>query len=171
MSADILVAIDLQNIFVRSGSDWASPMFQQARADILSRIASYGDRVVLTRFVAPEQPAGAWVPYYRDWPFALQPQDAPDYQLIDELAGRPTLDEPTFGKWGPALRAAIGAAGSVELIGVATDCCVIATALPMADAGIAVTVPAGACAGSTPENHEKALSLMELYAPLITVQR
>ena len=53
--------------------------------------------------------------------------------------------------------------------GVATDCGVISTALPMADAGVAVRVVGDACAGSTPENHAHALAVMSLYAPQITV--
>lgn len=169
--SDVLVVIDVQNVFADPGSTWGSPMFAEARGRIASRVAAYGERVVFTRFIAPKTPEGAWVKYYEDWPFALTPPDSEQYQLISEYADRPSVDETTFGKWAPQLQRAIGDASSVELIGVATDCCVLSTALPMSDAGVAVTVTADACAGSTPENHEKALSIMELYTPLITVTR
>ena len=169
-TCDVLVCIDLQHVFADPESDWGSPMFADARPNIASRAKAYGpDRTVFTRFVAPERPTGAWVAYYEQWPFALVPADSELYALMPEYAGRPTVDEPTFGKWFPALRAAIGDAESVELVGVATDCCVISTALPMADAGVRVVVRSDACAGSTPENHAKALDVMRLYAPLITV--
>jgi nicotinamidase-related amidase len=74
----------------------------------------------------------------------------------------------TFGKW-PVLGSVLGKGARVTLAGVATDCCVISTALPMADAGVSVRVAADACAGSTPENHAHALAVLSLYAPQITV--
>ena len=43
------------------------------------------------------------------------------------------------------------------LAGVATDCCVLSTALAAADAGCLVEVVADACAGSSDEAHERAL--------------
>lgn len=167
--ADALVAIDLQTVFADPASPWGSPMFAAARPRVLERIAAYGDDVVLTRFVAPAVPTGAWVEYYRQWPFALVGGDDPLYALIPELAGRAGVDEPTFGKWTPALRAALDGAGSVEVVGVSTDCCVISTVLPMADAGVRVVVDAAGCAGSTPAEHGRALALMGLYAPLVEV--
>jgi nicotinamidase-related amidase len=56
------------------------------------------------------------------------------------------------------------------LAGVSTDCCVLSTALPAADAGVKVRVAADACAGATDETHRQALELMALYAPLIDVR-
>ena len=38
-----------------------------------------------------------------------------------------------------------------------------------ADAGASVTVVTDACAGSTDDNHAKALDVMALYAPLVTL--
>ncbi|KNX38588.1 cysteine hydrolase family protein [Luteipulveratus halotolerans] len=170
-ASDVLLVIDAQNVFADPESDWGSPMFADARPRIASRVAAYDDRVVFTRFIAPETPEGAWVKYYEDWPFALTSPDARQYRMIDEYADRPTVDETTFGKWGPQLERALGDARSVELVGVATDCCVISTALAMSDVGYALTVRAEACAGSTPDNHTKALDVMALYSPLITVER
>lgn len=55
------------------------------------------------------------------------------------------------------------------LTGVSTDCCVISTALSAADAGATITVVSDACAGSTPENHAAALTVLGLYPPQIRV--
>jgi nicotinamidase-related amidase len=57
--------------------------------------------------------------------------------------------------------------GPLTVVGVATDCCVISTVLPAADAGVAVRVVTDACAGSTDEDHDRALRVMSLYAPLV----
>ena len=79
------------------------------------------------------------------------------------------VTEATFGKWGARLRAVVGEQPRLTLAGVATDCCVIATALPAADAGATVRIAADACAGSTPENHQRALDAMALFGPQITI--
>ncbi|MDQ2757479.1 MAG: cysteine hydrolase [Actinomycetota bacterium] len=178
---DALVVVDVQHVFADPGSPWGSPMWAAARPHVLARLASYGERAVLTRYLAPDRPTGAWVSYFDQWPWALVPPDDPLYALVPEVAevagDHPTLDLSTFGKWGPGLAAALARVGggqparSVEVVGLATDCCVVSTVLAMADSGVAVTVTADACGGSTPDNHERALALMELYAPLVTVLR
>lgn len=56
------------------------------------------------------------------------------------------------------------------LAGVATDCCVLATALPAADAGASVTVVGDACAGSDDTAHRRALEAMAVFDPQIRVR-
>lgn len=173
MAAPWLVAIDLQHVFGASRSPWASPTFETAAAGVARLAPAFGDRTVFTRYVAPAKPTGAWREYFAVWPFARVPHDDPLYDLADladvARAGAPVVTRTTFGKWGPELAAATGDAGTLVLAGVATDCCVISTALAAADAGRRVLVVDDACAGSTPENHDRALEIMRLYAPLIEV--
>ena len=78
------------------------------------------------------------------------------------------LSAGTFGKW-PVLRDIVGDDAHVTLTGVSTDCCVLSTALPAADAGATVRVAAAGCAGSSLENHARALAAMALYGPQITL--
>lgn len=166
-----LVVVDMQVIFARPGSPWATPGFGDAAAGIARLLPAFGERVVYTRFVAPATPTGSWVDYYRDWPFALVPPDAPDYDLVRELpAGdHPVVSETTFGKWGPALAEAVGGATELVLTGVSTDCCVLSTALAAADAGMHARVVADACAGVSEADHRRALGTMALYRPLLEV--
>ncbi|RZU19696.1 nicotinamidase-related amidase [Kribbella rubisoli] len=163
----VLALIDLQRIFADPESGWATPGFERVISPTKDLLEIFGSDVVFTRFVAPEEPFGAWVPYYREFPFALQSPDADDYQLVDEFKGARTLDKTTFGAWGPELAARAG--GRLVLGGVTTDCCVISTALAAIDAGVQVQVVEEACAGSTDENHRKALDIMRLYAPMIEI--
>ncbi len=163
----VLALIDLQRIFADPASGWATPDFQRVVEPTRELIKLFAPDVVFTRFVAPEEPEGAWVGYYEQFPFALQPADSEDYQLVDEFKGAPTLDKTTFGAWGPELAAR--ADGRLVLAGVATDCCVISTALAAVDAGVQVQVVEEACAGSTAENHGKAIDLMRLYAPMLEI--
>ena len=163
-----LVVVDLQRVFGDPDSPWAAPRFEEARPRIRRLAAAFGERTVFTRFVAPAQPTGAWVAYYEQWPFALQPPDAPLYDLVDDPGAARVLSATTFGKWGPELAEVVGA-GPLTVAGVATDCCVVSTVLPAADAGVPVRVVADACAGSDDDEHDRALHLMGLYAPLVEV--
>jgi nicotinamidase-related amidase len=166
-----LAVIDMQRVFAEPDSGWFTPRFAEIVGPVRELVAGLRPRVTFTRFVAPDAPSGAWRRYYDRWPFALQPPDAPMYQLVEEVAGEPgpTLDATTFGKWGPELSARVGEGGRLLLAGVSTDCCVLSTAVAAADAGVAVQVVADACAGVNDETHAEALAILRLYAPLIEV--
>ena len=168
MTAGVLAVIDVQHVFADAASPWGVPRFAEVHPAIRRLTAAFAGRVVHTRFVAPAEPTGAWVPYYAEFPFARQPPDAPLYALVDDPGDAPVVVATTFGKWGPELAARVGE-GPLVLAGVSTDCCVLSTALPAADAGVPVHVVTDACAGATDADHERALAAMGLYAPLITL--
>ena len=168
MTDGVLVVVDVQHVFADPGSPWGAPRFAQVHPAIRRLTAAFPGRVVHTRFVAPARPTGAWVPYYEQFPFALQPPDAPLYALVDDPGDAPVVDASAFGKWGPELAALVGDR-PVLLAGVSTDCCVLSTALPAADAGVPVQVVTDACAGASDADHDRALAAMALYAPLITL--
>ena len=166
-----LVLVDLQRIFGEPASQWFTPRFADAAAGAVRLRELFPGRTALTRFVAPEQPDGAWVPYYRQWPFALDPANADLYDLVPAVpAGDAVLiSRPTFGKWDADTRAALGDTRDIVLAGVSTDCCVLSTALAAADDGVRVRVVADACAGLSDTDHQRALDTMALYAPLIEI--
>ena len=166
-----LACIDMQEIFGRETSGWFTPGYARASAGIQRLLPAFGDRVIFTRFVAPEHPEGAWVPYYEQWPFALVPDDDPLYALTAPFAGAaPHIEtRPTFGKWDAAFAATMQGSRELVLAGVSTDCCVISTALAAADAGVHVRVVADACAGLSAADHQRAIDAMALYAPLIEI--
>lgn len=171
MTPGLLTVIDMQHVFADPDSPWATPRFTEAAAGVRRLLPAFGDRVTFTRFVAPEQPTGAWRAYYDQWSFARQPPDAPLWQLTDEFAplAHDVLDAPTFGKWTPHLAARVAQEGRLVLAGVSTDCCVLSTALAAADTGAEVLVVADACAGVDDDSHAKALHVMDLYRPLVRV--
>ena len=165
-----MVVIDMQRVFAEPSSEWATPGFEQAAAGIRRLAEGFYGRTIFTRFVPESPPVGAWVDYYEQWPFALERRATEIYDLVPEFAAiaGATVDCPTFSKW-PALRERLGDADQIVLTGVSTDCCVIATALAAADAGMRVLVAAGACAGLRPEDHDRALAAMALFTPHIVV--
>lgn len=164
MTEPLLAVIDMQRVFADPDSDWCTPRFAQVVQPIQRLVEHFGPRVVFTRFVAPDRPAGAWADYYRDWPFALRPPDAPLWSVVDDFTPTDTFDAPTFGKWGPELAGRLGIAPLV-LAGVSTDCCVLSTALAAADAGVRVRVVTDACAGTNDDTHRTALDVLALYTP------
>lgn len=171
-----LVVIDRQKVFAQSDwSEWACADGTYYATDgPFTRLATaYGDRVAYTRYIAPDTPQDAWVEYFKGWPQFLVAPDDPMYDFTDETAelaeGHPVISRTTFGKWCPELADAIGGATKIAICGVATDCCVLLTALAAADAGVRVRVVTDACAGSTPENQELAVNTMRLFSPLIEI--
>ncbi|KRE38123.1 hydrolase [Janibacter sp. Soil728] len=173
MSDAWLVIIDPQKIFADSASPWGSPMFDDALGSIKSLRSQFGaDRTIVTRWLPGTDRTGSWGPYFERWPFADKPDTDPIFDLVSPANGwsnRGTVDASTFGKWGEGLTRLTGATPTLVLAGVSTDCCVISTALPAADAGATVVVAADACAGSSQDNHAAALQVMGLYAPQIEV--
>ena len=168
-----LVVIDPQNIFADAGSEWASPFFDDAMPRIRELAEAFGERVLVTRWLPTADRTTSWGAYFEAWPFADQPADDQLFDLAPEaraLSEHPTLDLPTFGKWGPEIEAIVGRGAPVVLAGVSTDCCVLSTALAAADAGAHVTVAVDACAGSSAENHSAAVHVMGLYPPQITLR-
>ena len=133
MSGGLLAVIDMQRVFAEPDSPWAAPRYAEAAAGVRRLLPAFGDRVTFTRFLAPAKPEGAWRAYYERWPFALQPPDAPLWELTDDFAthAHHTLDATTFGKWGPDLARRLGPAGRLVLTGVSTDCCFLSTALAL----------------------------------------
>jgi nicotinamidase-related amidase len=166
-----LMIIDMQRIFAEPRSEWAAPGYAAAAAGIQRLLGSFESRVCLTRFLPPEQPSGVWIAYYGKWPFALDPVNAPLYELTAEFVSiqATVIDGSTFGKWDADTSRQLGNPGAIVLAGVTTDCCVLSTALAAADAGVHVTVAADACAGVTETDHRRALDAMALYSPMIDV--
>jgi nicotinamidase-related amidase len=163
----LLVVIDMQRFFT-AGEPWATPGFEDLIDPIGALADGFGERVVFTRFLVPEQPQGSWQAYYRMWPQVTGPAAAPLAELVPPWTGRPTLDAPTFSKWGPPLADRLGDHALV-LCGVSSDCCVLATAVAAADAGASVRVVADACAGLDAAAHERALALLAGFAPQIEI--
>ncbi|WP_375001375.1 cysteine hydrolase family protein [Aeromicrobium sp. CTD01-1L150] len=166
-----LVVVDAQRVFADPGSPWQAAHFADIVAPVRELAEQHPDRVLLTRWLPPELKTGSWVEYFESWPFADTPPLDPQFHIVPELTGltdRPTLDATTFGKWS-VLEPVTGPTPDLLLAGVATDCCVLSTALAAVDAGARVRVASRACAGSTEENHDRALAVMDLYAPQITI--
>ncbi|GHG42699.1 isochorismatase [Sinomonas cellulolyticus] len=164
-----LVVIDMQRIF-RDETVWNVPRFDEAAEAIASLEQSLARPGIYTRFVRGAGEEGAWSAYYDRWPETRLPAEAPEWDFVEEPpSGSSVMDAPTFSKWGPELAAEIPVGERMVLAGVATDCCVLSTALGAVDAGRYVTVVREACAGATDEAHDQALALLQMLSPMCEV--
>lgn len=92
-----------------------------------------------------------------------------DYSLGISVRSARIIIEPRFSKWGPELAALVPAGGELVITGVATDCCVLATAPGAVDAGRYVTIVSDACAAVSDEAQQQTLALLELLSPMCEV--
>ena len=170
MSEPILVVVDMQELFRDPGSPWHVPGFAELAAPIGRLVQAFGDRVVHTRFTLPERIEGSWGPYYETFEPVTHAENRRWFELAEPYRDLATdiVERPVFNAW-PPIRQIAGEPATLVLTGVATDCCVISTALPAADEGAFVRVVDDACRGSSAEAHDAAISVLRGYAPQIEV--
>ncbi len=171
-----LVIVDPQNIFADPGSDWASPFFADAWLNTARLVEHFGQRIIITRWLPTADRDSSWGDYFRAWQFAdVAPSDS-KYELTTEAAkiaaslpAEQIIDAAEFGKWNDSMKQLVGHAPQLVITGVATDCCVVSTVLPAADAGAHITVVNDAVAHSTEANGAAALQIMSLYEPMVKI--
>ena len=166
--SDILLVVDMQPGFGHPESPWCTPGYEACAQGIADLVAGFGDRALFTRFVPPAEPSGAWAPYYDRWRFARDPERAWLWDLDPRFAGRPSVASHRFAKWREA-RPHVPEEASLVICGVATDCCVLGTAVEAVDDGRHVRLVTDACAAGTPALHEVAITVLRDRAPMLTL--
>jgi nicotinamidase-related amidase len=158
-----LVVIDMQPIFGDPMSPWATDGFDEI-VPVITELAKGADKIIATRFVPHDEPEGMWRPYYETWSEIRTSRFVDHFELVPEveaIAGR-VVTAPTFSKWDMVAREIEGTA---VLCGVATECCVLSTAIGGIDAGVPIRVVADACRGATEALSDAALAVLGAYAP------
>lgn len=166
----LLVVVDMQELYRDAASPWLVPGFDELAHPIGRLVQAFRERVVYTRFALPAAIEGSWRPYYEAFAAVTRPDNAGWFELAGPYrswAGE-IVDRSTFNAWSE-LRGIAGISPTIVLCGVATDCCVISTALPAADAGASVRVVDDACRGSSARAHLAAISVLAGYAPQIAI--
>ena len=164
---DILIVVDMQNDFIDGalGTEEAVAIVPK----VAEKIRGFKGTVLFTRDTHHEDYLDTQEG--KNLPVVHCVEGTEGWQLREELAPlckTAPIDKPTFGssRLGEILRGldALEPIGSVTLIGLCTDICVISNALlvkaflPEAP----VTVDAACCAGVTPESHRNALEAMKM---------
>lgn len=164
---DVLIVVDMQNDFIDGalGTDEALAIVPKVKA----RIEGFEGRVLFTRDT--HQAGYLETQEGRRLPVPHCIEGSQGWQIRPELEALRTeeaVDKPSFGsvKLAELLREmdASEGIGSVTLIGLCTDICVISNALLVKAflPELPVKVDAECCAGVSPESHENALAAMAM---------
>lgn len=158
-ASDWLLVIDMQPAFGRPDSPWYVPGYEACARNVARLVDAFTDRVLFTRFVPQIDPKGSWRSYYDEHPFALEPQHHGLWALDRRWDDYPSVASHRFAKWREA-SPKLPKDADLVLCGVATDCCVLGTAMEANDAGRCVRLVADACAAATSALHDAALTIL-----------
>lgn len=164
---DILIVVDMQNDFIDGalGTREAVAIVPKVK----EKIASFEGTVIFTRDTHGENyletQEGRMLPVPHCIRGSAGWQIRPE---LDELRTGEAIDKPAFGseKLGMLLKELNEKEpiGSITLIGLCTDICVISNALLIKAylPEVPVVVDAACCAGVTPQSHQNALEAMKV---------
>ncbi len=156
---DWLLVVDMQPAFGHPASPWFVPDYEVCASNITRLIEVFDDRVLFTRFVPPADPAGSWRSYYDEHLFALDPENQALWDLDPRWSDHRSVPGHRFAKWREAAPL-LPKEAQLVMCGVATDCCVLGTAIEANDDGRKVRLPADACAAATDALHNAALTIL-----------
>ena len=161
---DVLVVVDMQRDFVNGALGSAEAV--AIVPAVVERVRGFAGKVLFTRDTHGED-------YLQSREGGLLPvahciRGTPGWELIDELQpfAEEIIDKPTFGSvtLGERMREldAEEPIGTITLLGVCTDICVISNAMLLRAflPETPIAIDAACCAGVTPESHATALKAM-----------
>lgn len=164
----VLVVVDMQNDFITDAL--GSPDAVKIVPNVLAKVKEYHDNnypIVFTRDTHYSNYSETQEGKYLPVPHCIK--GTKGWEIIPELSAfaKNCVDKITFGSvtLPEEIEKAIGDASTFELefVGVCTDICVVSNVL-YAKAyfvDVPITVDASCCAGTTPENHNCALTTMK----------
>ncbi len=172
---DLILVTDMQNVYTK-GRAWACLDTEGAAARI-GRIVREAERrhlslkVMLTEYLAPKHPVGAWKVYNET--YAAINEDPYLNALIPEMKSLaekyPVFSKSTYSSMSiPEVRAAAEEAERVVLTGVVSECCVLSTAFAAIDLGCHVVWLKDAVSGFDRDKERGAELMLEGLAPVHT---
>lgn len=168
---DLLVVIDLQNVYL-PGEEWACPSMPEAVRNTCRLIDSGAvDQVIFTRFVPTEKPAGTWKRYNEE--NAAVNGDAYLNGMVSEiqpyLKEWPLYDKSAYSSFRiPELVKAARQADRVLLAGVVAECCVLSTMMEGIDQGHRIVYLTDCVSGQSEQNEACIRKIAESFAPVHT---
>lgn len=164
---DILIVVDMQNDFIDGALGTAEAVAIVPK--VVEKVRGFKGTVIFTRDTHDENYMQTQEGHNLPVPHCIKGSRGWEVcPALEPLRTGLTIDKPTFGS------AELGRllleldtkepVGSITLVGLCTDICVISNAM-IAKAflpEVPVTVDAACCAGVTPESHRNALSAMKM---------
>lgn len=170
MERDLLLVIDMQNVY-GSGGAWCCPKAETAAANIRALIESCKDdlEVVFTRFLASDEPYGAWADYNEENASINADHAANEMMEVfkEDLKRYPLYTKSVYSSLKiPDVENASKKAPHVLLSGVVAECCVLSTAMELIDLGAHVIYLKDAAAGLNEETEKAVETVLSGLAPL-----
>lgn len=161
----LLIVVDMQNDFIDGalGTAEAAAIVPNVRAKT-EEYRKNGDIILFTRDTHgenyPETQEGRRLPV----PHCIKDTHGWEISSLLDTSGCEIIDKPSFGSAELMRRVSGLDIGSVELVGLCTNICVISNALLVKTAlpEVTVLVDASCCAGVTPQSHLNALEAMKM---------
>lgn len=168
---DLLLVIDMQKVY-EEGAPWACREVDRV-AERINRLLAAGrpQEVIFTRFDPPADPVGAWADYNREnAAINADPQLARIVEPLAGAAGRyPVYSKSTYSSLSiPQLAQAAARADRVLVSGVVAECCVLATAMGLIDAGAKLLYLTDAVAGQSEAMEGMVQTILGALAPVHT---
>ena len=164
---DILIVVDMQNDFIDGALGTAEAVAIVPK--VVEKVRGFKGTVIFTRDTHDENYMQTQEGRNLPVPHCIKGSQGWEVcPALEPLRKGLTIDKPTFGsaELGRLLLEldAKEPVGSITLVGLCTDICVISNAM-IAKAflpEVPVTVDAACCAGVTPESHRNALNAMKM---------
>ncbi len=167
-----LLVIDMQHAFGADDSVWKVEGFWEIAPRVQRLMAAYENRTIMMRYVSPVTSENGWLQYLSHYPSMRLPADDHAWDIvINHPPGIRIETRATFAKWDAEIAAVVGPDARVALCGVATECCVLATAMAAIDEGCLVSIVEDACAGATVQLHQRAIEMLSTLTPLVRITR
>ena len=154
MKGDLLLIIDMQNVYAKGGA-WECLDAEGAARNIL-RIVESGavDSAVITKFIASNSPHGVWKDYNHKYKAINEDENA--NELLPQIAALssrfPVYQKPLYSALCvPQVKEACLAARRVVVSGVVDDCCVLSTVFGLIDEGVYAVYLTDATSGLSKE--------------------
>ena len=169
MKGDLLLIIDMQNVYAKGG-EWECCDTESAAQNIL-RVVDSGacDSAIITKFIADPNPRGVWKDYNQKYKKINEDKSA--NELLPQIAALsarfPVYEKSKYSSLSiPQVREACMAAKRVVVSGVVDDCCVLATVFELIDAGVYTVYLTDATSGLDKEKAAATELTLSGLAPL-----
>lgn len=164
---DFLIVVDMQNDFIDGAL--GTPEAVAAVPKVAEKIKNFGGKVIFTRDTHGEDYLSTQEGTLLPVKHCIKGTDGWQIRAeLEALREEPAVDKPAFGSPELAMRLreyddTAERIGSVTLVGLCTDICVISNAMLIKAflPEVKVTVDAACCAGVTPQSHLRALESMK----------
>ena len=172
---DLILVTDMQCVYLK-GEKWACRDTEGAAANIL-KIISLKEKnfpsaaIIFTRFIASENPRGAWISYNEAY------ADVNDNPGLNEIVPSlkevsekyPLYDKQVYSSLSvPEIREKALKADRVVLTGVVSECCVLSTAFSLIDLGQPIIWLTDGVSGLDKEKEDGATLMLKGLSPVHT---